>query len=621
MMEIKGSQKITIGKTLSSGGGSDLTAKLNRTLPYYMSRMAAGEEVKIACYGDSTTDGLGTTGWVQNPITNKSEAIGDSNHESTALNAWPKKLQDILRDMYSNENIHVYNAGYSGRTLADGWAVRNFPAAITNNPYYGVCDIVFVDFGLNDIPTAGSQLNETIEQTNLLIDEIEKTGALPVLLTSGPAYRSDSSGRGKNETLLEINTMKKDIAAQRGIPLIDKSLMLTEWLEHNSSLIRWSDIEPDGLHFGDIGHQAQASLIASELYGGIVNVNGDVQHLPFMDNRVNSRFGYSEQYKTNAPPFHNLYLNAANANKYTGQVMLTIWLRVRSATAGLVYNTVRNEGISDDNKINTTLTDVSRNTVLINDATPNQGFKQPSVAGETGSASIFLGGVTYGLHKVQVHFPAKTVSAGIFWGYLSACPQWKSFTSGSQNARNLSPIYHRVSAVTGTRELFPSTLKPDGSNFWGLGFGNTRSTLYFKASITKAGALGVMLFNGIEAGTQLEHRCLALFRGADNSLELLTVTKNVNGTSANGTLDVKFSCGTLSDDDEHEYKFVLERNSEGASLKFYQGYAATTPLTEVIAKEGEVFPFPMGGAFGSTWSYKANTSVKVSEAFILEEKL
>ncbi|WP_273818061.1 SGNH/GDSL hydrolase family protein [Providencia rettgeri] len=610
--------EVTEGSTFPS---PTPTVKTNKTLQYYMARMAAGEEVKIACYGDSTTDGVGTTGWERNPITDKNEAIGDSNHESRALNAWPKKLQDILRDMYSNENIHVYNAGYSGKTLADGWALSNFPVAITNNPNYGVCDIVFVDFGLNDIPTAGSQLNETVEQTNLLIDEIEKTGALPVLLTSGPAYRSDSSGRGKNEMLLEINTMKKDIAAQRNIPLIDKSHMLTEWLEHNSHLIRWVDAEPDGLHFGDIGHQAQASLIAAELYGGVVNVNSDVQHLPFMDNRVNSRFGYSEQYVTGTSKFHNLLLNATTINKYTGQALLTIWLRVRSASAGVLYNTVRNENVSDSNKLNTTLTDVSRNTVLINGASPNQGFATPSIAGETGIAPIFLGGVTCGLHKIQVHFPTKTVSASIFWGYLSVYPQWKSLPSGTQNVRSLTPIYHQVSTVTGTRELFPSPLKSDGSNFWGLGFGNTRSTLYFKASITKAGAIGIMLFNGVQATTKLEHRCLVLFRNTDNSLEVLTVTRDVSGVSANGTLDVKFSCGALKDDDEHEYKFVLERNSEGASLKFYQGYASTTPLTEITAKEGEVFPFPMGGAFGSTWSYKGNTSVKVSEAFVLEEKL
>ncbi|MEY0026960.1 SGNH/GDSL hydrolase family protein, partial [Providencia rettgeri] len=251
-----------------------------------MARMAAGEEVKIACYGDSTTDGHSTTGWVKNPITSKNEAVGDSNHESTALNAWPKKLQDILRDMYSNENIHVYNAGYSGRTLADGWAVRNFPVAITNNPYYGVCDIVFVDFGLNDIPTAGSQLNETIEQTNLLIDEIEKTGALPVLLASGPSWKGDSD-RSKKELLFEINTIKEDIAAQRGIPFINKAALMTEWLEANVDS-PWIVLEPDGLHFKDEGHQVQASLIAGELFSGLIKIENekDVQHISFMDNRV-----------------------------------------------------------------------------------------------------------------------------------------------------------------------------------------------------------------------------------------------------------------------------------------------------------------------------------------------
>ncbi|MEY0399730.1 hypothetical protein AB7W17_22865, partial [Providencia rettgeri] len=83
---------IVVGNEVTEGSGSTSpspipTVKTNKTLQYYMARMAAGEEVKIACYGDSTTDGHSTTGWVKNPITSKNEAVGDSNHESTALNA------------------------------------------------------------------------------------------------------------------------------------------------------------------------------------------------------------------------------------------------------------------------------------------------------------------------------------------------------------------------------------------------------------------------------------------------------------------------------------------------------------------------------------------------------
>ncbi|MEY0017659.1 SGNH/GDSL hydrolase family protein, partial [Providencia rettgeri] len=506
-------------------------------------------------------------------------------------------------------------------TLANGWALRNFPTAVTNNPHYGVCDIVFVDFGLNDIPTAGSQLNETIEQTNLLIDEIEKTGALPVLLTSGPAYLSDSSGRGKNELLLEINTIKKDLAAQRGIPLIDKAAMLQDWLAHNCDEARWINAEPDALHFGDIGHQAQASIIAAELYGGIVNIEDDVQYLSILDNRVNSVFGLSEIYKTATSKFPNFLMSMADVNKYTGKRILTVWLRVRSASAGLAYYAVRNEGIETQNGMVTELIDISKNTVITQAYSPNQGFKAPALALETGSSPISLGQVTYGLQKLTVYFPKETsTDASIFWGFLSVNPNWKPLFTTIQQTRNLPRVVHYANNPKSEKMLFVKPLLDDGSNYWGLGFGYSRSTLYFKASLTQMAGLGLMLVNGADAKPALVDRCFSMFRNNKNGLSIMVLHRNASGVSGFESTEL-MNCGTLVDDDEHEYKFVLERNSEGASLKFYQGYASTTPLTEVTAKEGEVFPFPMGGAFGSTWSYKGNTSVKVSEAFVLEEKL
>lgn len=53
-------------------------------LERYMAYMAAGKTVKIACYGDSTTDGNGTTDWVINE-TNADGTAAGKNHNATAL--------------------------------------------------------------------------------------------------------------------------------------------------------------------------------------------------------------------------------------------------------------------------------------------------------------------------------------------------------------------------------------------------------------------------------------------------------------------------------------------------------------------------------------------------------
>ncbi|MEM7922816.1 hypothetical protein Q4Q65_13630, partial [Morganella morganii] len=85
----------------------------NETLDNIMSKMASGDVVKICCYGDSTTDGMGTSNWTGNPTANNN-AIGETNHNDNAQNAWPYQLQLLLRKYYKNNNIYVYNAGYSG---------------------------------------------------------------------------------------------------------------------------------------------------------------------------------------------------------------------------------------------------------------------------------------------------------------------------------------------------------------------------------------------------------------------------------------------------------------------------------------------------------------------------
>jgi hypothetical protein len=45
-----------------------------KTLDYWAAKMHGGETVRITCYGDSTTDGNGSTGWTANPTTPVSEA-------------------------------------------------------------------------------------------------------------------------------------------------------------------------------------------------------------------------------------------------------------------------------------------------------------------------------------------------------------------------------------------------------------------------------------------------------------------------------------------------------------------------------------------------------------------
>ncbi|RWR00513.1 hypothetical protein ED28_18680 [[Pantoea] beijingensis] len=590
------------------------------SLSLVMAKMAAGNTVRIACFGDSTTDGQNTTGWVANPVDRQGNAVGNINHEATAMNAWPARLQTLLREMYHNNNIHIFNAGYSGKTLADGWAVNNFDRAVTDNPYYGVCDAVFIDFGLNDIPAAGSQIDDTLKQTTLLFDKIEATGALPVLLTSGPIFRSDSSGRRKSELELEINTVKKYLANKRNIPIIDKALMLKEWMELNADSVKWTIIQEDALHFGDSGHLAQASFIAAELYSGTFNIHERVQYFPFMDSRIDTPYGRSEFYNTPASRFPNLHLSASTVNARLGTALLTMWVKVNNGASGLIYHAVRNENISSKNTMFTQVINATENKPILKQPSPNQTFAAST--SDIGSFPVVAANLNYGLYKIQITLPQENVTDGIFYGYFSIRPGWLATFSERQKIRTLPLYYHKVGSITGSRELFPQKLADRGDNFWGLGYGNSRSTLYFKASLSKGAAIGIMNVDGVKEDSDYEtDRCIGLFRAPDNTLSLFWLIRHLSGVCSNVPLGTGFDCGSVYDDNEYEYKIVLERNADTVALSFYFGYNATTSSRSIIVTPGEELPFALGGAFGSTWSYRGNSTVKVSEAFLLEEKL
>lgn len=157
-------------------------ASFNDRLNNLIGNMSAGKSVSIACYGDSTTDGNGTTGWIKNPTDSNENAIGNSNHNLDSPNSWPVKLEKILRDMHSNINISVFNAGYAGQQIADGWAVKNYDTAVVDNQFYGTPDITIIAFGLNDVQGMGSDIDNFTIESRILIRKIIDDGTVPVLM-------------------------------------------------------------------------------------------------------------------------------------------------------------------------------------------------------------------------------------------------------------------------------------------------------------------------------------------------------------------------------------------------------------------------------------------------------
>jgi GDSL-like Lipase/Acylhydrolase family len=339
---------------------------------YYSAKMAAGEKVSIAAYGDSTVDGFATTPWVGN-YTNNGDAVGNNDHGLDAPNAYPTVLQGFLREMFNNNKIDVFNAGYSGKSLADGWAIKNYDKAIIENPHYGIPDIVFIDFGLNDARPEGSQIETFRVELIMLIDKISSYGSLPVILTCDPVLRNYDTANAvfNREIIQQIDMVKYHVAMLKNIPLITKGEQLRDWANNNQDGYRWfeeqsTDVNGDGdfgsgddvgLHFKNTGHRIKAGIIAKEFYSATVNLVDENEIITSSDARSNSfgnflltLSGNSSSNNKQGFNFKVDYKDPNSIHKPAGprSPMSTIWVWNEIPGAEVIYNGICGEGWGTD---------------------------------------------------------------------------------------------------------------------------------------------------------------------------------------------------------------------------------------------------------------------------------
>ncbi|MFB4732536.1 SGNH/GDSL hydrolase family protein [Enterobacter hormaechei subsp. steigerwaltii] len=209
--------------------------------------------IKIAVYGDSTVDGYNTTGWTANPVDSNGNAIGNTNHNTQSPNSWATQLNTKLKTV--NENVSVYNAGYGSRAIQDGWAINNYDAAITNNPYYGKCDYCLVAFGLNDRARAGWDADTYKQKYIELIAFIRSKGTEPIVVSSDPTNRNDG-GPSFKQYREDLISLQKVIAEETNCGYIDM-------FSYMSSVQNWTALQSDGIHFGDTGNTRKSDYVLS----------------------------------------------------------------------------------------------------------------------------------------------------------------------------------------------------------------------------------------------------------------------------------------------------------------------------------------------------------------------
>lgn len=575
---------VPAGSTPASTGGVGfkkwlLVAKtdMSRVLQYQIARMAAGEAVKIACYGDSTVDGFATTSWTANPVSG-GNAVGNSNHNLTAPNSWPVKLQAILQEIFGNPLVSVFNAGYAGKSLADGWAYQNYDTAITNNPFYGKPDITLIDFGLNDVRPAGSQIEEFKAEAESLAEKLMIQGTLPVFVSSDPILRNYNVTNAifNREVTTQIEEVKKDICQRLGIPYIDKATDLLNWLSNNKDGYQWmveqsTDTDGDGvyssaddvgLHFRDNGHSIKAQIIAAQLFPDTIFYEGGDDTITSADSRSNSFGNFLTTLNGTQGPnnkqgfaFKVNYYDQNTAHKPAGPLspMSTLWVFNRNPDAKLIYRGLVGEGWGIDNPNNVasvpTTADGAPRVSVKNITTGADKRFIPAAVGwrysgfyKPSDVPYMVGKLPLGLSKIQYlcgDFRQYNDGSNSIFFYGNFEIIERNDSAGSVNClRNSGEMLRAFTAADKKLVLLPE--QSDGSNLFGLMGGDGTypgDALDFLVDATMPIGSGVVLahtssFGGIAAGNPDHYgarTATVLYRNAVDKVRLALVKQDIDG--------------------------------------------------------------------------------------------
>ena len=249
-----------------------------------------GAEVKIACYGDSST--LGVDGVIE------------------SFNNWPNRLGSILRSMTGTAGIATYNCGSGGKKIIDYWARDNYASMVTTP--YPQTEYVIICFGLNDVKTDVPpewDIDLYRQRYAELIWQVRLGGRTPIMMT--PWTISAAPIRPHELIQGELLNAVKQIAIDHKCDLIDTNAMLQGWHKTRRDNYRVGELQADGTHYSDEAHINIAQFIAKEIFSHRVI---DVKH--------GDRLGPNNaEYDAGVTVAYNYFMN--NSHGFSAQLTAT----------------------------------------------------------------------------------------------------------------------------------------------------------------------------------------------------------------------------------------------------------------------------------------------------------
>lgn len=220
-----------------------------------------GEKFPIAFFGDSTIDGVGTSGNIANIL----------GTDDQSPNAFPYKLEQLLKSASNNQNLRIYNAGFAGRSI--DWGLSNIESEFGSGTSYEDVKMIGIGFGINDrnrYENMAEYRNSFKNITKTVIKWCYKRNIQPFLITTQAILSPDIAtsyldGSYPMRTAMHIETIanevKRELAIEEGLELIDVNKFTEMFLLYSNHSAK--TIIEDRLHFGNIGHQYESELLFS----------------------------------------------------------------------------------------------------------------------------------------------------------------------------------------------------------------------------------------------------------------------------------------------------------------------------------------------------------------------
>ena len=403
----------------------ELVAKNNRLrLSDVLSHWMNGEKFPIGFQGDSTTDGVATTGWKDkgdggnsHPWQDAEQYIEDNpEYSGTTMDAfnaglgrgtrdyicelaYPKQLQNLLRAELGSSTLRIYNIGYYGANLPNN---RPRLDAIYGSVYSDV-KMVGIVLGINDrnAPTVDSFAKFYKHMCDNLVDYVEyflAKGIVPFMVTNQVVNQNGNNPNVSPGVYSEMfqdnvqtlcNKAKIKVAEMYNLEVIDMNNFGR--LLMKSSSYAYNNLT-ENLHFKDLGHKLEAEFLFSELVPW-VNKTGDASKIYFGFNCSNCKTGFTcSKYNSFTNDKFKIQINRIKDDS-TDTLIFDAYMLVNSQNGA--YNVTYH-------------TPVASGYIVVDGDTAN-----PIAITET---EMNLGTWDIGLHHVQVYTGESTTIA--FKGFL-----------------------------------------------------------------------------------------------------------------------------------------------------------------------------------------------------------